>query len=77
MVGTSILLLLILSVVTNMVSAQIFPNPQTPATSATTNTTKTTKPTTNSSHPTLQQHQSISRCVRSFIHLSSPRDAII
>ncbi|MDP9290160.1 MAG: hypothetical protein M3P08_18475 [Thermoproteota archaeon] len=55
MVGTSILLLFILSVFTNMVSAQIFPNPQTPATSATTNTTK---PSTNSSHPTLQQQQS-------------------
>jgi hypothetical protein len=48
MVGTCILLLLILSVFTNMASAQIFPNPPTPATSATTNTTKTTKPTTNS-----------------------------
>jgi hypothetical protein len=55
MVGTSILLLLILSVFTNMASAQVFPKPQTPTTSATTNTTNTTKPTTNSSHPTLQQ----------------------
>src|SRR3989442_10038218 len=58
MVGTSILLLLILSVFTNMASAQVFPKPQSPPTSATTNTTKTTKPTTNSSHPTLQQQQS-------------------
>ncbi|MDP9287767.1 MAG: hypothetical protein M3P08_06155 [Thermoproteota archaeon] len=52
MVGTSILLLLKLSVFTNMVSAQ------TPSPSATNNPTKTTKPTTNSSHPTLQQQQS-------------------
>lgn len=56
-VGTCILLLLILSVFTNMASAQIFPNPPTPATSATTNTTKTTKPTTNSPPPTLRQQQ--------------------
>ena len=52
---TCIVLLLILSVFTNMASAQVFPNPPTPATSATTNTSKTTKPTTNSSHPMIQQ----------------------
>src|SRR5438309_9523865 len=57
MVGTSILLILILSVFTNMASAQVFPKPQSPPTSATTNATKTTKPTTNSSHPTIQQQQ--------------------
>jgi len=55
--GTSILLLLILSVFTSTASAQIFPRPQTPVTSTTTNTTKTTKPITNSSHPTLPQQQ--------------------
>jgi hypothetical protein len=59
MVGTSILLLFIVSAFTNMVSAQIFLKPQTPSPSATTtHTTETTKPPTNSSHPPLQQQQS-------------------
>jgi len=52
-VGISIHLLLILSVFTNMASAQIFPNPQAHTTRDT-----TTKPTTNSSHLTIQLQQS-------------------
>jgi hypothetical protein len=72
MVGTSILLLLILSVFTNMAAAQVFPNPHTPATSATTNTTKTTKPTTNSSHPTLQQQQQQSKPNLHLVKITSP-----